>query len=50
MVKDMKLDTYKPTISQKLNERQIEDRLAFCRRVKGTIDNFELDVNKIFFF
>ena len=49
MVKDMKLYPYKPTISQKLNDRQIENRLAFCRRMKGMIDNFELDVNKIIF-
>ena len=49
MVKDKKLYPYKPTISQKLNERQIENHVAFCQRVKGMIDNFELDVNKISF-
>ena len=50
IVRYMKLYPYKPIISQKLNERQIENRLAFCRRVKGMIHNFELDVNKIILF
>ena len=39
----------KRTISQNLNERQIWNRLAFCRRVKGMVDNFELDMNEIIF-
>ena len=49
LVKEINLYPYKARVSQKLNARQIENRLAFCHRLKNMIGNFELNLNQIIF-
>ena len=48
-VKDLKIFPYKPRVSQKLNNQQEENRLAFCQRVTEMIESSELDPQKVVF-
>ena len=49
MVKVLGMFPYKIQVHQPLNERQIEERLKFARRMAWRIDRKEIDIRKIWF-
>ena len=49
LVKEINLYPHKARVPQKLNARHIENRLAFCQRVKNMKGSFELNLSQIIF-